>query len=72
MFQLERLKVVKETLSQLLTEVKEGKIEDHCEMRNIGHEIFETITTINEQITLNELANVVSPSEVQDDSKRIG
>ena len=67
MFQIERMKVVKETLSQLLAEVKEGKIEDHCEMRNFGHEIFETITTINEQITLNELANVVSPSEGQTD-----
>lgn len=68
MFQIERMKVVKETLSQLLAEVKEGKIEDHCEMRNIGHEIFDTITTINEQITLNELANVAPPSEVQHDS----
>ena len=63
MFQVERLNVVNKTLATLLTEVKEGQIEDRTEMRKIGHEIFETIVTINEQITLSELSKMGPPEE---------
>lgn len=62
MLQVERLNVVNKTLKTLLAEVKEGKIEDHREMSKIGHDIFETILTINEQITLNRL-NQLKPSD---------
>lgn len=64
MFQIERMNVVSETLAQLLTEVKEGKIEDHHEMSKIGNEIFEAIITINEQITLNRIKQLRPSSEV--------
>ena len=68
MFQVERLNVVNKTLATLLTEVKEGQIEDHTEMRKIGHEIFETIVTINEQITLNQMRNNESEGQHNEDS----
>ena len=68
MFQVERLNVVNKTLETILAEVKEGKIEDHTEMRKIGHEIFETIVTINEQITLNHIKNNESEEQHNEDS----
>lgn len=68
MFQVERLNVVNKTLATLLTEVKEGQIEDPAKMRNIGHEIFETIVTINEEITLNQMRNEISEGQHNEDS----
>lgn len=68
MLQVERLNVVNKTLETLLAEVKEGKIEDHREMSKIGHDIFETILTINEQITLNQMRNNESEEQHNENS----
>lgn len=46
MFQLERLKVVNETLKQIYCEIMEGKLDDADEVLYRTSEILDTVTNI--------------------------
>ena len=57
MFQVERLKVVSETLDQICEEVKQGKVEDVNEIKRLAASCILTINDIEHEINEQEAEN---------------